>query len=445
MRLDRSKVIDQLTPTLLLLSLPFANAAFPAEGNQPRADIVTIEIGNLVAQEFTIPWLNQEIDRFNETHPNIHVQAGVLNQPKRYRTPLHEQDHLPRNILGIDSWQGGEVAYLVERGELVSIDSFLPDPEFSFLDYYANYWDAVTYGGARWGVPWLAESNVILCDWALFEAAGIHEPPRTWAELMSYAERLTDVHSKIPQWGLRLRQNGTLLNLLTSFMFQHGGEVIVDHSFTTPNPEAAAGLIEFMNIIEAQDRVRQDSRPLNEVLLDQSVRYAMHLVSSNELASVLERRDFRIAPVPSTGAPLFVAPGRLYYAIRKSSTEEQLASWELVKWLSRKDVSLPRIPLGYPCRKDVVERYDFQRLADGGVAGLDILFTGPGRERDLGGFVLNRGRAFDRWGRSIGMQILRGETDTAKVLRNAKTAGDKELQPLSSLKKGGDPGIDFFR
>jgi ABC-type glycerol-3-phosphate transport system substrate-binding protein len=87
-------------------------------------------------------------------------------------------------------------APMAARGALISIEEYLEvstvlDPD----NFYDAQWDAVRYGGGRWGIPaneglgWLGQ----LYNRGLVQDAGLDENslPTTWQELKEWAEAIT--------------------------------------------------------------------------------------------------------------------------------------------------------------------------------------------------------------------------------------------------------------
>ena len=137
-------------------------------------------------------WIREELQSFMASHPKIEVRTLGIETPRRLDEPLASSPILPENIIGIDSWFSEEVVYLADRELIVPIENFADsDPEFEFDLFYENLWDSVTYRGKRWGVPWVSDPLVLVCNWPMFEKAGIERPPETWEEFLDFARRMT--------------------------------------------------------------------------------------------------------------------------------------------------------------------------------------------------------------------------------------------------------------
>jgi ABC-type glycerol-3-phosphate transport system substrate-binding protein len=84
--------------------------------------------------------------------------------------------------------------------------------------------------------------------------------------------------------------------------------------------------------------------------------------------------DVRVAPLPGSRPGVYFGHYRINLAVRKSSPEQEAASWEFVKWMCRKDISAPDFWFGYPCRKDFIERDDLQAYWDQGCQNYEGVF-----------------------------------------------------------------------
>src|SRR5690606_30088208 len=108
----------------------------------------------------------------------------------------------------------------------------------------------------------------------------------------------------------------------------------------------------------------------------------------NRLGPVLNNPKLRLAPMPSfDGTATNACPRRLHFAIRKATPAEEQASWELIKWFSRADISLPTPLNCFPVRADLAQREEFRAQAEQGIQGLESIVEVIQHGHDLGGFA----------------------------------------------------------
>lgn len=341
---------------------------------------IVIEVGTLASREAEA-WIEAEIQTFMKAHPSINVASFAIRWPERYEVPMCKLPELAQNVIGIDSTEGYELAYLVSRDMIVPINEFLPDSDFDPDDIYENLWETITYDGKIWGVPYWCSTSVLLCDWPLFEEEGFTEPPKTWEQLLDYAKRLTkdtDGDGDIDQWGFRIAESNDNLpsedriredvHLWLEWMtmvLQKGGHVAKDGRIDLSHPALREAYDFLHHLKDESGAAVVDNRKLKSVIRDDTIRYAMHMESFRRLKDTEGFENLRAFPWPTFGPQVAADEKQLFFAIRKSTPEKQAASWEFIKWMLRPDVSLNAqqkgpAALNHPCRRDLTARPDFK-------------------------------------------------------------------------------------
>jgi multiple sugar transport system substrate-binding protein len=72
--------------------------------------------------------------------------------------------------------------------------------------YFPGIWDANVLGGEVWGVPWYVDTRLLFYRSDLLAAAGVAEPPRTWAAWREAMERVRE-HTGPDRWAILLPVN----------------------------------------------------------------------------------------------------------------------------------------------------------------------------------------------------------------------------------------------
>jgi ABC-type glycerol-3-phosphate transport system substrate-binding protein len=419
------------------------SSAEPAQESSASATI-EIEIGMLSAGGNTVgrmfegadplfggDWIRREIESFSRAHPEITIRTVAIEKPSRFAHPIESTPDLARNIVGIDSWTGYDTAYLAQNELIRPIEHFLPDPEFDGDAFYSNAWGPVTYAGRRWGVPWTNDAIVLACNWPLFEAAGIEAPPKTWVEFLETAKKLTrDTNGDggPDQWGFR-ESDVMILPYIWATMVAQTGEPFVTAEGMNTLHSANRDAFEFIRRMKSLGVVKTD-----ELGTDSSEYCGMQILSGNQVHAIMHRRHLRLAPLPTDGLQVYPSFGRMYLAIRRASPEEERASWEFVKWISRRDVSMPRALGRIPARRDFVERGDFQARAAQGPMDLRVLYDVGGRSVDFGPQFQGRFSAFLAW-YGVVSETIKGKLsfDEAVVLVKQRTASQViSMEPKQS-------------
>ncbi len=130
------------------------------------------------------------IDEFNASQNEVYVRALPIGfTMEKLLTSIAGKT--PPDIL---STEGAILAALAPQHCVMPLDRFIEasesvDPE----DFFPHVWRAVTFGGHTWGIPVTTDSICLLWNKTAFRKAGLdpERPPRTMAELLEYAGKLT--------------------------------------------------------------------------------------------------------------------------------------------------------------------------------------------------------------------------------------------------------------
>jgi multiple sugar transport system substrate-binding protein len=130
-------------------------------------------------------------------------------------------------------------------GVLLPLDDYVAGSDKVNADaFFPAAWDTVQWNGHQWGVPLGIDVwSMLVWNPDLFKAAGLDptKPPKTWAELLDYAQKLT----KDGVFGIALpaAKSEVLSLLMDMFTYSNGGRIMDDAGNVVVNsPEAAAAL-----------------------------------------------------------------------------------------------------------------------------------------------------------------------------------------------------------
>ncbi|MBU8974739.1 sugar ABC transporter substrate-binding protein [Lysobacter sp. MMG2] len=133
------------------------------------------------AMGFEGEMVRQLIPDFERLHPDIRVEVQQLPV-----TAAHEKlltafagDGLP-DVCGLgNTW----LAEFVELRAVAPLEPFLArTPSMSPDDYFRGSWDTGVIGSHVYAVPWYVETRLPFYRRDILEAAGVKQPPRTWAQ-----------------------------------------------------------------------------------------------------------------------------------------------------------------------------------------------------------------------------------------------------------------------
>jgi multiple sugar transport system substrate-binding protein len=89
-------------------------------------------------------------------------------------------------------------------------------------------WTTVEYDGKRYGLPWILDTKYLFYNKEILTAAGIAEPPKTWADLTAQAQAIKDKglleHPIVWSWA----QAEAAICDYTTLVSAHGGSFFVD-------------------------------------------------------------------------------------------------------------------------------------------------------------------------------------------------------------------------
>lgn len=118
--------------------------------------------------------------------------------------------------------------------------------EFGMDNYYDGAIPEVKIGSDYYGLLWRGDTRTLVYNKAMFAEAGIAEPPKTWAELVDVATKLTNPDGS--RYGVALFSNdGRFDQSWFTLLAASGGQVMND-DYTAPVFDSAASVesLQFM-------------------------------------------------------------------------------------------------------------------------------------------------------------------------------------------------------
>ncbi|MCW2879574.1 MAG: ABC-type sugar transport system periplasmic component-like protein [Sphaerisporangium sp.] len=190
-------------------------------GGDKAGGPVTLKFLSLAWQKESIAANKQIVDEWNKSNPNTkveYVQGSWDNVNDQLVTSFEAGD--PPDVIHDDS---PALAGFASRGYLADLSGKLPADLKSDIPQPA--WDTVTFGDGKggkgvYGVPFLQESQVIIANKKLLDAAKVRVPtpdqPWTWDEFAQISKKLTKDGSFGVAWPLKSPVN-KVLNLGLNF------------------------------------------------------------------------------------------------------------------------------------------------------------------------------------------------------------------------------------
>lgn len=174
--------------------------------------------------KLVVKGLQQYIDEYQKLHPNIRIDTQIIanNQYADKLQVLSDADAPPDIYQAYSTWA---VSY-VKNGVLDK------PPADVIADVSKNYvsTSGVTINGSIWGIPTEVNDYCLLYNKALFAQAGIASPPKTWAEFVADAAKLTkkDAKGAITQYGTAflLDNDWQVVDPFLSLLFSNNGQYL---------------------------------------------------------------------------------------------------------------------------------------------------------------------------------------------------------------------------
>ncbi|WP_336923384.1 ABC transporter substrate-binding protein [Aquipuribacter sp. SD81] len=126
-------------------------------------------------------------DAYEEENPNVTIEISALqNEDLRTRLTAALQSNDPPDLF--QQWGGGEMQQQVDAGLLMPLDEEIPDT-IEAIGGSAAGWQVE---GQTYGLPFSLGVVGVWYNQALFEEAGITDPPETVEEFLDVVQQLKD-------------------------------------------------------------------------------------------------------------------------------------------------------------------------------------------------------------------------------------------------------------
>ena len=177
---------------LVAVSLALAGCG----GGDSNADgKTTVTFWQQQFENYQQAWFKKQVDAFNASQDKVKVQIQVV--PADTWAQKLKAAQAAGNAPDVATTNYGNIPAAVANGELAELDALLPAE--AFTDIKDNVKSFVTIKGKHYAYPMLVEpSTVLYYRTDLVSAAGLDpaSPPKTWADLITWATKLTQGNVK---------------------------------------------------------------------------------------------------------------------------------------------------------------------------------------------------------------------------------------------------------
>lgn len=356
--------------TALALTAPLAGAQ--TQGGKlpplPKDAKVTITFYNynLASAGIGAEGTKQLIAEFEALYPNIKVE-GVASPSNEIIARL-QADVVARRTPDVAQIVFADMEFAIKNLGVKALEDLISERELAahFVGMHPRGRALGLLEGKTWGIPYVFSTPVLFYNADLFRQAGLdpNRPPRTWAEVKTYA---LQIRNRTQKAGFFPAVYSPFDWMWQSFALSFGGRVMTqDRKQLTFAGEGGLSAVRML-----RDLVDSGAHP-NITAADAQAAMAagnlgMYLQTSALqnflLNSARGKYDLRSAQMPGT------SPGRLSVPVNSGSGVflmsndplKQRAGWELIKFLtSNRGYTIITSKIGYvPLRDEAVKGEQF--------------------------------------------------------------------------------------
>lgn len=249
---------------------------------------------------------------------------------------------------------------------LVDFNNYLSSDGIPAEDFYEELLKYGNIDGKQISLPAYVNNLILYYNKALFEAAGLdpEQPPKTWDEMVSYAQKLTtddvigymagcfsDPYFEATSWQYQI------------FVWQNGGETWDENYKPLFNSPEGIEAMQFMKDLIYKYHVSTTAPPENAFPLGKVAMEMNGTWQENQYLSYLED-DLGTAQLPYNKEAATNTGGEQWTIIASEQARED-AAWEYISYMESEEIVARICTSGYvPARKSVAESDTIKELAE---------------------------------------------------------------------------------
>ena len=308
--------------------------------SEPNSDVIKLTMWHGINPPANRDIFNSLVDKFNQTHNQIQVEALYVGQP---------DGQLPKILTSVVGEVPPDLLWFVPQltGQLVELDAIRPLEDWLNQSPVKSEIDPVLFESMElndhiWSVPFGTNNAAIFYRPSLFEKAGITKIPQTWEELREAAKKLTqdfDGDGLTDQYGmfLSLGKGEWTVFAWLPFVYSAGGELLENKQPNLVDSGTIAALQFGANLVEegwATLSAPERGFELNNFLTG---RAAMQVTGPWTLAQLRQTdTDYDVFPFPVCKKRAAVVGGENLFVF-KTAPEREQAAWEFLEYVLSKE------------------------------------------------------------------------------------------------------------
>jgi multiple sugar transport system substrate-binding protein len=375
---------------------------------------------------------NRLVDRFNATHPNIHVdsQVGSLADSMLQKVTAALAGGKYPDMAYIF---GPNVPNLARSPKALDLTDAVKQPGWNWNDFFPAARTAVTVDGRVRAVPAVIDSMAVVYNKRLFQQAGIPAPKAgwTWDDYVATAKKLTNAGKGVFGTGWPATGDEDTVWRIWPMVWGAGGDVLAPGGTSV----GYAGQSGLRALSTAQQLGRDKSVYLDKTTGSEQMyrvfnngRMGMVPTGPWELPDIVDAKvDYGVVPMPTYGGKAVTISGPDTWMLFDNGDARAKAATTFAQWLSQPaqdavwDIDAGSLPL----RRSSADQAVWKRHAaqvDGVQDFVDAL--GDARVRPS---IQNYPKLSEAFGQAI-TGVLLGQKSPQDGLKQAVDGGNKALQ-----------------
>ena len=326
----------------------------PAAAEEPAAEEPVADEKPYAGTELVLASMtDQYVTAFRELIPKFEEETGIkITLDELGYVDLYQKltadfvGHTANyDLMTVDIVWSGEYA---ANGYTLPLDDFMErdEDELQLDDIMPVAWTLGEYEGQHWAYPLAGYANVLNYRKDVLAEAGV-EPPKTQQELLELSQNLTDADKEFYGIALLGAKGSAVAQDYMAWVQQHGGTILDENGNPALNTPENVEILEFFaSLFEyappgATDYwwdQRETAFRNGSVAMMEGWSIARAGYEDPEISSIVGKVDVAVAPVTEGMEPKYGFGGWGIGINADSSSEEQEAAWEFIKWLTSPEV-----------------------------------------------------------------------------------------------------------
>lgn len=288
------------------------------------------------------------IKKFMDEYPNISVTQEVVlweDQQAKMLSAIPNKTDPDMNVVSDMSWSAVQLA-----GGLTPVDDIVEaiDSEQGFYDSALKSFYAEDH---YWAVPIDSIAYSLMYRPSMLEAAGYTSPPKTWSELLDYAEKLTvdkdgDGNPDVYGIGVTTSRGGLTTDTIAAFLATANGDIFDESGNLTMDSPEMVKTLEYYTQLSQYAPPAASGWSWGEIEMNWAAgNLAMIPYHAPNLATFFEAGDYDIATTKLVGPDGESTPsmGSQHHAICVTKSAVERGNYDAVKlfleFLSRPEIT----------------------------------------------------------------------------------------------------------